>query len=272
MLAQTLEAPFDSIALTYDDTFSNSPIGRAQRSAVWKEMDRAFQAGHRVLEINCGTGIDALHMARRGVHVEACDSSARMIAIAGQRANAVAEKLPIRFHCLHTEKIGELPADSLYDGVLSNFSGLDCIADLRPVAKSLAHLVRPGGQAVVCTFGTFCLWEVLWYLVRGNAGKAFRRFNRGGVNASLTPTTRVTVHYRTVRSLTTLFAPYFRLERRHGVGIVVPPSYASVLATKFPRVFGAAVEIDAVIGKSPMARWMADHAVLTFERTKESAS
>jgi ubiquinone/menaquinone biosynthesis C-methylase UbiE len=271
-MARILEAPFDSIAPTYDDAFSNSPIGSAQRSAVWKEMDRVFQTGQRILEINCGTGIDAIHMAQRGVCVEACDSSARMIAIAEQRASAVAGHLPIRFHCLPTENIDDLRAESLYDGVLSNFSGLDCIADLRPVVKSLSRLVRPGGKAVVCTFGTFCLWEVFWYVSQGNIAKAFRRFNRQGVKAILTPSTQVTVHYRTVRSLTNLFAPYFRLERRHGVGIAVPPSYAAAFATKFPPLFDAAVGIDAVTGKLPIARSLADHTVLTFERTKEDAS
>src|SRR5262249_23506789 len=34
-----VSAPFDAIATTYDDTFSNSSIGRVQRSLVWLEAD-----------------------------------------------------------------------------------------------------------------------------------------------------------------------------------------------------------------------------------------
>src|SRR4029453_973425 len=78
-------APFDAVAERYDDVFSNSPIGFAQRRSVWIEMDRAFHTGHRILEINCGTGIDALYLANRGVSVVACDSSPRMIAEARRR-------------------------------------------------------------------------------------------------------------------------------------------------------------------------------------------
>ncbi|HVQ63229.1 MAG TPA: hypothetical protein VMT78_01770, partial [Terriglobia bacterium] len=54
---------FEAIAGVYDDVFSDSPIGRAQRRAVWNEMDREFREGQSILEINCGTGIDALHLA-----------------------------------------------------------------------------------------------------------------------------------------------------------------------------------------------------------------
>ena len=71
-----IAAPFDAIAEAYDDVFSNSAIGRAQRRAVWSEMDREFHAGQSVLEINCGTGIDALHLAQRGVSVDACGERA----------------------------------------------------------------------------------------------------------------------------------------------------------------------------------------------------
>jgi len=80
--AITPEAPFDVVSRTYDSTFSASEIGRAQRRSVWEAMDRTFQKGQRILEINCGTGIDALHLAGRGVEVVACDSASGMIAVA----------------------------------------------------------------------------------------------------------------------------------------------------------------------------------------------
>src|SRR5439155_1758061 len=82
MTMRMTAAPFDAIADTYDESFSDSSIGRAQRRVVWMETDRTFQAGQRILEINCGTGIDALHLAHRGVAVLACDASPRMIAVA----------------------------------------------------------------------------------------------------------------------------------------------------------------------------------------------
>jgi ubiquinone/menaquinone biosynthesis C-methylase UbiE len=58
-VTQTNPAPFDRIANVYDDIFSNSRIGLVQRKAVWAELDRNFRPGESILEINCGTGVDA---------------------------------------------------------------------------------------------------------------------------------------------------------------------------------------------------------------------
>ena len=263
-------SPFDTVAETYDEVFSASAIGRAQRDAVWSEMDRVFAGGQRILEINCGTGIDAIHMARRSVHVEACDSSSRMIASAQRRADA--ERVPVEFRCLPIERLDELIPAAPYDGILSNFSGLNCVADLDAIAGTLSRLVRPGGRVVLCIFVTFCLWEVAWYLSNANLSKAFRRFRRNGTKAVLAPSTSVTVYYRTVTCVRNKLAPHFRLERRHGVGILVPPSYAACVVSKFPRLFRAAVLADRFICRWPVIRSMADHTVLTFERIEEDCA
>lgn len=76
---------FDSIAEQYDDIFTRSLIGRAQRDAVWDVLRRTFRTGERILELNCGTGEDALFLSRLGVSVVACDASKRMIAVAARR-------------------------------------------------------------------------------------------------------------------------------------------------------------------------------------------
>ena len=162
---------FETITGVYDDVFSNSPIGRAQRRAVWNEMDREFREGQSILEINCGTGIDALHLASRGVRVDACDSAPGMIARAQQRADLHSGLVPVRFRCLPIEETEKLTPDKPYDGVLSNFSGLNCVAELQPLVRNLTKLIRPGGRVVLCVFGTFCLWEVLWYPDRVTPGK-----------------------------------------------------------------------------------------------------
>src|SRR5215471_7777742 len=206
-------SPFDAIAPLYDDVFSNSQIGRVQRRAVWSEMDRAIRPGQRILEINCGTGIDAAHLAFRGIEVVACDSSPRMIALAERRAGSFQISLPIRFHCISTEAIAEIAGEGPFDGVLSNFSGLNCIADLSAVFTALAQLVKPGGRAVLCLFGKFCLWELVWYLFQGDSRKAFRRFNLNGVTSAISPGSAVTVYYHSVGTLRRSFAPSFRLVR-----------------------------------------------------------
>ena len=66
---------FDELAQAYDSTFSGSVLGRLLRERVWWRLDSAFGAGQRVLDVGCGTGEDAMHLASRGVHVVATDAS-----------------------------------------------------------------------------------------------------------------------------------------------------------------------------------------------------
>ena len=76
---------FDTIADQYDDIFTHSLIGRAQRNVVWEVLKKTFRRGDRVLELNCGTGEDATFLSKIGVSVHACDASERMIAVAKKR-------------------------------------------------------------------------------------------------------------------------------------------------------------------------------------------
>src|SRR5262249_61700541 len=73
------------MAASYDVAFTESLIGRAQREVVWDLLKRVFHRGDRILELNCGTGEDALFLVRRGVSVVAYDASPRMIEVANQR-------------------------------------------------------------------------------------------------------------------------------------------------------------------------------------------
>ena len=68
-------SPFDALAADYDRSFTASAIGQRMRAAVWRRLDTAFAPGERVLELNCGTGEDAVHLAERGVRVLATDVS-----------------------------------------------------------------------------------------------------------------------------------------------------------------------------------------------------
>src|SRR5271157_3989256 len=77
--------PFDLIAARYDALWTTTPIGRAQRDLVWRDVDPLFHPGDRILDVGCGTGEDAAHLAARGVSVYATDPSPAMIHLAAAR-------------------------------------------------------------------------------------------------------------------------------------------------------------------------------------------
>ncbi len=272
MAATTYTTPFDAVAATYDETFTHSLIGWAQRHATWREFNRAFRPGQRVLELNCGTGVDAVHLADRGVEVVACDVSPRMIEVARDRLRRAAPQARIDFRVLATEEIAELQDEGPFDGAFSNFAGLNCVPNLSLVASDLAQLLKPGAPAVLCFAGRYVAWEILWYLARGDPRKALRRVRQGPIAGRIAEAVTVEVHYPSVRELGRIFAPEFRLRRWKGVGVTVPPSYLEPHAQRFPRVCAALEGIDQMAGRCPLVRGLADHVLLTFERPPGSAA
>jgi ubiquinone/menaquinone biosynthesis C-methylase UbiE len=244
----TSVAPFDRIARSYDTLWTETPAGRAQREAVWRGLDRFFQPGDEILDVGCGTGEDAVHLGRHGVHVSAIDASGEMVKAASSRGVAATQ--------LAIEELDRIQAT--YRGVLSDFGALNCAPNLGTAAASLARLVRPRGYAVICLLNRTCAWEMAWFGFRLRLRTAFRRLQRGGVSSSL----GVRVYYFSAREVRRAFEPSFELVQSCGVGVFVPPSYVKLSE----RVVRLAAEADARLGDLPLLRAVGDHRLYVFRR------
>jgi ubiquinone/menaquinone biosynthesis C-methylase UbiE len=255
---------FDRVAASYDDLFTRTVIGQAQRKQVWKRLLRAYAPGDRILELNCGTGEDARFLATRGRSIVACDGSAEMINVANARAQQEVKGADLIFKHLANEDLGLLAGRQRFDGAYSNFSGLNCLSDLRPVASELASLVRPGGRVLICVWSRVCVGEVVWYLVHGETRKAMRRFS-GKAKANVGGLT-ITVSYPSVNAVRRAFAPWFDLESRRAIGLFVPPSYVESWARKHSSLMGYLEKMDGMLAELPVLRDLGDHVLLEFTR------
>jgi ubiquinone/menaquinone biosynthesis C-methylase UbiE len=260
-------AVFDQIATEYDRIFTDSLVGRAQRDAVWKVLIRTFKPNDNILELNCGTGEDAIFLGSRGVSVFACDASQQMIATAEQRLCHQSPSLPVVFCHLPTERIKELDPETMFDGVFSNFSGLNCTDDLSTVTVSLTNLVKEGGHLLFCFSNRFCVIEVVYYLLRGQWEKALRRWN--GYAVATIGDLKFPVYYPGVRQIRKHFAPHFTLRSYIGIGIGVPPSYCEKWIRRHRRVFRVLCRADAILATLPLFRVAGDHVLLCFDKVSK---
>lgn len=242
-------AAFDAVAARYDAVWTATAVGRAQRTLVWRAVDRLFHAGDRVLDLGCGTGEDAAHLASHGVAVHATDVSTEMVRLAARRGGFTTS-------VMRAEEIAGEPGE--YDGAISNFGALNCVEDLAEVASGLAAVVRPGGRVAVCLIGRFCLWEVVYYAARLQFGKALRRVRNRSAMASI----GVRVHYRNIGEIRAAFAAQFRCERWMGIGLLIPPSYVA-MPEWLVGLFGA---LDRVLAGWPVLRGLADHRLVVLVR------
>jgi ubiquinone/menaquinone biosynthesis C-methylase UbiE len=261
-------APFDAVAESYDQGFTFSKIGQAQRLVVWRELERTFHAGDRVLEIGCGTGVDACFLAEHGVKVVACDSSPAMIQVAARRVRETGVDT-VDLRLLAAENLAEIQQEAPFDGVFSNFGALNCVEDLKAVGVDLGRLLKPGGTALMCFLGPSCFWEVAWFLLKAKPRKAFRRWRSSRITAELTPESRLQIRYYSIRSLGRIFAPSLRLRSWRGVGLFVPPSYVELIAKRFPALLRLAEWADRPLARCPVIRRGCDHILLKLERVAQ---
>jgi len=260
-------AVFDQIAMEYDQIFTDSLIGRAQRDAVWKVLASTFKPNDNILELNCGTGEDAIFLGGRGVSLFACDASQQMIAIAEQRLYRQSPSLPVVFCHLPIERIRELNPETMFDGAFSNFSGLNCIDDLGAVAASLTNLVKEGGHLLFCFSNRFCLIEVVHYLIRGQWQKALRRWN--GHTVATFGDLKLPVYYPSLRQIRRNFGPHFTLRSYIGVGVAIPPSYCEDWARRHRGAFRVLCSLEKIIAVLPVFRLTGDHILLCFKKVSK---
>ncbi len=256
---------WDTAARTYERDFSSTLIGQTRREAVWKDLDALFYPGQRIIELGCGTGIDALHLAQRGIRVLACDLSPAMVEIARQRLGATAFRDAVEFRVLANEEVGRLLPEGPFDGAFSNFASLNCTSDLPSVAPDLAGLLRPEASLLTSMIGRFVPWEIAWRLLHREPRRAFERFKRGVIREVEGGTVRV--RYLGVSQIAHAFAPNFLLRRWRGIGIAVPPSYLEHWALRFPDTIRSLADLDDRIGRWPAFRRMADAFVLELKRS-----
>ncbi len=249
-------APFDSLAGDYDRTFSDTLIGRWLRTRAQARLAAHFGAGDRVLEIGCGTGLDALFLAQRGVSVTATDASAAMLSAAQAR---IGPDLPVTFARLD---LNALPPDGFrdqrYDGAFASFGPVNAAADVSALAAWLAGRVRPGGAVCLGVMGPLCLWEIVWHALHGDFKTAGRRL---GGQAQFTPpdAPAMTVRYPSVNTLTQVFAPWFARAHVESMGLFLPPSDVYGVIERRPRLLRLLTALEArAVGVPSLAR-LADH-------------
>jgi len=257
---------FDAIAADFDARFEPWQSVAAQRRAVRAALLREFAPGAKILEIGGGTGQDAAFLASRGYRVLLTDASPAMVATARNKLQPFDSDAELA----DAEKIDEFATnylssgEEMFDGAFSNFAPLNCVADLRPTARGVARLLKPGAPAILVVFGTLCPGEIVTEVLRGRPGQAWRRFKKEPVHARLAKR-EFTVTYHRAIALKRAFAPWFKLEERIGIGVAVPPSGAEPWISQRPRLLAAMERFDGAF--AGLLAVLGDHVLYQFRRT-----
>ncbi|MBA2746252.1 MAG: class I SAM-dependent methyltransferase, partial [Flavisolibacter sp.] len=179
-----VEAAFSAQAKIFDAEFCNNPVIQYKRQRVRTVVETLVPQGSSILELNCGTGEDAVYFGSRGYQVLATDLSDAMVDETHQKIMLHELENLVTVRQLSFHNLDQLNPPGKFDLIFSNFGGLNCTGDLNNVLLYFDRLLNRGGVVTLVMMPGFCLWESL-LLFKGEFKTATRRFFKFNGSAAI---------------------------------------------------------------------------------------
>ncbi|MEO8128714.1 MAG: class I SAM-dependent methyltransferase [Bryobacteraceae bacterium] len=238
---------YDFIAADYDELMQ--PDMRMRR-ALWRHYARVFRPGDSVLDFGCGTGTDAIHMARLGIRATGIDASHGMISEFRRKADAEGLAIEARRGSLAELRVF---APASFAGITSAFAALNTVPDLPAFAAEAHRLLRPGGRMIGHFLAAPGAWEILECLTAGHWSEARERRNSREKTIAVCgePVTHILLSPR--ETYNRFFTDRFRLRKSYGLGFLWPQRWDGIVP---PAVASLGNRIEAIGGQfRPFSDW-----------------
>lgn len=233
---QIASAAFTAQSVIFDATYSGDTIIQYKRKRVWQHLQRYLSPQSLVLELNSGTGEDAIHLAGNGHRVHATDISAGMLSRLDDKVKLHGLQQNISHELCSFTELGALKNKGPYDHIFSNFAGLNCTNEFDKVLDFFSSLVKPGGFVTLVILPRFCLWEFM-LLFKGKIKTAFRRFSGKKGTIAHVEDHYFRCWYYNPSFIRLRLKDSFNIIKLEGLCTIVPPSYMERFAEKYPRLY-----------------------------------
>lgn len=264
MLHETRDA-FDSVAADYDGPRGNNELIQCMRAEMWRWLASVFKAGDSLVDLGCGTGLDAVHLASQGYRITATDWSPQMVQRTVDRARESGMSDRVLALNIGAHELNRLAETASYDGAYSNLGPLNCVPDLANVSRECARLLKPGGALVFTVIGRLCPWEIAHYLRKGPWSRAMLRFARKVVPVGMNNHT-IWTRYYAPREFYKAFSSEFKLEHFRGICAFAPPPYLTFVRENYPRLHRTLWRMDQRMGGWPALRGFGDHFLIIMRK------
>ena len=262
------ESHYDRVAEAFSrkstvyDAFGENHANMARmRRKFYDHIAAVMPSGGHLLEINAGTGQDAVELVGRGYRVHATDFAPGMVAAIEEKLARLGLGERLTVESLSFTDLNRL-AGGPFDGLYSNSGGLNCIADLTAVTRHLPRLLRPGARATVVIMPRICPWELA--VIPKDARVGTRRLRPGGTLAHVEGVHFMTTYF-SAAAVRRAFGPRFRPVRQEGLSVFTPTADNKTFAVNHPRLFGRLARLDdALSPRWPFNGW-GDFFILTME-------
>jgi ubiquinone/menaquinone biosynthesis C-methylase UbiE len=259
---------FDQIASSYDETFTYTEVGKRQRNIVWNYLKRIlpFDKQLDILELNCGTGEDAIFLANRGYRVIATDVSETMLNIANEKILENGLDNQVHTQKVNVEELSESTFDKKFDLIFSNFGGINCVDEevLGMLSNEYKLLLNPNGRVILVLMPRFCLWESIYFITKLKLNESIRR-SRTEYTTVKVGGSNVKIYYYSPSIIVKKFSNNFIVKKIIPIGFFIPPSYLESYFTKKKKTLNLLTSLEEKTSNFSLLSKVADHFLIDME-------
>jgi ubiquinone/menaquinone biosynthesis C-methylase UbiE len=256
-----IDQGFSSIYEEYEFLSKHNYIDISRRNLIRKEVDFFLKPHHKILEINCGSGIDAVYFAQRGNFVLATDIAA------GAEIHILKKIELLKLDNLKFKKCSFSNLHDLenqkFDYIFSNYGGLNCTDNLRSVFEQFDDVLNPNGYISLVIMPPFYPIEMLT-IFKGNR-KAFRRWHKKGAIANVENQSIETYYYTPNQVKKEMPRNYVHVKTTN-IGTFYPSSHYESIS-KHKNLVSKLIQFDEWINRTPlMFKGIGDYYIITFQK------
>ena len=227
---------FNKQSTVFDEIYSDNTIVQYKRRCVRGHVQQFLNPGSRILELNAGTGEDAIYFAQQNHWIHATDISAGMQSRLVDKVKQHHLENRITHEICSFTDLTNLELQGPYDLIFSNFAGLNCTRELDKVLRSFKPLLKVHGVVTLVLMPRFCLWETALAL-KGKFKIAFRRFFSAQGRKAHIEGQYFLCWYYDPSYVKKILKSDFEVLSIEGLCTFVPPSYIENFAEKRPKTF-----------------------------------
>ena len=228
---------FSKQSTIYDKYEEHNTILAWMRNQVHKTVLSFLKKDDNILELNSGTGTDAVFFAKKGYKVLATDLSDGMIEKIELKVNH--EKLSGLIdvlQCSYTKL--DTIQNRKFDFIFSNFGGLNCVSDLNLVTKHFPSVLENNGIVCLVIMPPVCPWEI----------------NVEGVSFY--------TYYFSHTKIISALGPNFKLLKLMSLGVFTPIPQMEKFQTNFPRLLRILNSLDEMTARYFPFNRIGDHIIV----------
>lgn len=247
----------------FDEITNSNSLERLYRSIIRTHVLKYVTPNQTMLELNAGTGIDAVFFVNQGLSVHATDNADGMLNQLQQKIIKYNLNERLTFQKCSFNELEKLDKRT-YHHVFSNFGGLNCTDDLQKVIRSLDEYMIKDSIAHLVVMPRYCLWEIL-FIFKANFKLAFRRLKRHGTPSKVEELSFLSYYY-SPRYIKKSFGKHYKTLSLKAMGCFIPPTYMDKMEANKPFFFKILVWLDSKLAHKWPFYNLGDHYIISIQK------